>query len=121
MISSYSKYRAKRTIVDGISFASKAEAKQYCDLNVLYRGGHIRGFVMQPRFRLGCAENVYVADFLVIQNDSTCYVIDVKGMETQKFKRDVKLWKRYGPCELRIVKNGKLVECVRGEGVCAEK
>ncbi|MEN1706397.1 MAG: DUF1064 domain-containing protein [Planctomycetota bacterium] len=50
----------------------------------------------QPVFELGLPENRYVADFLIYHGGSV-HAIDVKGHETAKFKRDKKLWARYGP------------------------
>ena len=73
--------------------------------------------VEQPKFTLGCPENVYRADFLLSSTrpirffladgrtvTETQWVEDVKGVETAKFKRDVKLWRSYGPCVLVILK-----------------
>lgn len=34
---SYSKYKAKKTIVDNITFDSKKEANRYCELKLLER------------------------------------------------------------------------------------
>ncbi len=104
------KYKAQRTEYAGVMYASKAEAAyaQYLD------AGTGIFWVPQPKFRLGCPENVYVADFLVSEAFGDSWVVDVKGMETPKFKRDKKLWAKYGPCELRIIKGGKLVEVIKG-------
>ena len=88
-----------------MSYASKAEAARARYLDERQRLGFIRGWIGQPRFRLGCPENVYVADFLVVTHEGLCvHVEDVKGVETPKFRRDKKLWKKYGPCPLKIVR-----------------
>lgn len=47
-----SKYKAVRTEVDGITFASKKEARRYGELKLLERAGHVRNIVVQPRFDL---------------------------------------------------------------------
>ena len=48
----YSKYKAKKTIIDGITFDSKSEAKRYEELKLLQRGGAIQNLSLQPRFML---------------------------------------------------------------------
>lgn len=47
-----SKYRAVRTEVDGVTFASKAEARRYAELKLLERAGEIWDLELQPRFPL---------------------------------------------------------------------
>lgn len=44
------KFRAVKTTVDSISFASKAESKRYCELKLLERAGKIYDLVCQPQF-----------------------------------------------------------------------
>lgn len=44
------KYNAKKTIIDGIEFDSRTEAKRYGELKILERGGIISGLTLQPRF-----------------------------------------------------------------------
>ena len=61
-----SKYGAKRTIVDGITFDSKFEARCYSLLRLLERAGEIRALKLQPRFDIvvnGVKVCTYVADF----------------------------------------------------------
>lgn len=76
----------------------------------------------QVRIWLGVPENVCVIDFLVIPlNDwQRPYFVDVKGVKTAAFKRNVRLWKRYGPLDLHIVKREggyfETVEIVSREG-----
>lgn len=110
-----SKYRAVRTTAaNGLSYASKAEAKRADELDLLTKLHHIRGYISQPRFRLGCPENVYVADFLVFPKKGDPWAEDVKGVQTQKFKRDTKLWKAYGPCKLHVL-SGPNTEIINGK------
>ena len=109
-----SKYRSKRTKYNGVSYASKAEAKRASVLDLMARAGDVAWWIAQPKFRLGCPENVYVPDFLVARTNGgtfrgrgfSIHAEDVKGHETQKFKRDKRLWRRYGPFELHIIKPG---------------
>jgi hypothetical protein len=100
-----SKYRNVPTTYNGVRYASRGEAQRAEWLDMQVGLGNVLFWVGQPKFRLGCPENVYVADFLVVTRAGV-YVEDVKGAETAKFKRDKKLWKAYGPCELVIVRGG---------------
>lgn len=104
------KYGAIRTEYAGLSYASKAEAKRAADLDFLVKSGEIFWWLPQVKFRLGCPENVFVVDFLVISTKGI-RVEDVKGVETAKFKRDRKLWAAYGPCPLWVIK-GRRVEMI---------
>ena len=88
----------------GRTFGSKAEM-QYCImLERMVDEEIIQDYVCQPRVWLGVPENIYVPDFLVIPAGAPPHYVDVKGVETQKFRRDKKLWKQYGRLPLHIVK-----------------
>jgi len=100
---SVTKYRASPTMYDGVRYASKAEALRALELDMMQAAGEIRWWISQPKFRLGVPENVYVADFLICNEDNMHRVEDVKGMRTPKFARDVKLWRRYGRLDLHII------------------
>jgi hypothetical protein len=80
-----SKYRAKRTVVDGINFDSKKEAKRYMDLKSLRESGEVAWFLMQVPFRLP-GNTTYRADFLVFWKDGRVTVEDVKGFRTEVYK-----------------------------------
>lgn len=99
---SYSKYRAKKTVVDGIKFDSKREAERYCELKLLEKAKEIRNLELQPRFLLqdkfkdrnGKTHRKieYVADFMYIDKDGKKIVEDVKGMMTDVYKLKKKLF-----------------------------
>lgn len=95
---------------NGRTYGSKAEMYYAQQLYKLREMGEVIEFVEQPRTWLGVPENVYVPDFFVVPKDGACYYVDVKGVETPKFKRDKKLWASYGRVDLVIVtcKNKKL-------------
>ena len=61
------KYGAKRTIVDDIVFASKAEARRYGSLKLMERIGRIADLKLQPSFQLrgvnGGKVGRFTADF----------------------------------------------------------
>ena len=93
------KYNAVRTVVDNITFASKAEAKRYGELKMLEKAGEIRGLELQPRFALMVPERGsgfdtrvgdYVADFRYREGPKGLLKIeDVKGMKTALYR-----WKK---------------------------
>lgn len=85
------KYRNVPTVVDGIRFASKAEAARYNELVMLEKSGDIRWFIRQPSFDIGAGIR-YVADFLIVWDDGRVTVEDVKGMQTEAFKMKRKLF-----------------------------
>jgi hypothetical protein len=92
---------------NGRTYGSKAEMHYAMRLDIEKQACAIVEYIAQPKFHLGCPENVYVADFLVIGDPAygqTPFVVDVKGVETQKFKHDKKLWAQYGRLPLHIVK-----------------
>lgn len=98
----YSKYRAKKTIIDGIKFDSKREADRYCELKLLEKAKEIRNLELQPRFllqdkfkdKMGTTHRKieYVADFMYIDKDDKKIVEDVKGMMTDVYKLKKKLF-----------------------------
>lgn len=109
-----SKYNNKKTEIDGITFDSKKEAEYYCMLKLLKRAGEIKDFGLQPRYELQpkFAKNgkkyraiTYIADFVIVNNDGTTEVVDVKGVETQVFKVKKKMFEyQYPDLSLKIVK-----------------
>lgn len=99
-----SKYRAVRTTVDNIAFASKKEAARYSELRLLEKAGHIRSLQLQPEYLLSCDDGVfpgaakvllgrYVADFKYEERGVGGHwygaVEDVKGFKTPLYK-----WKK---------------------------
>ena len=89
---------------NGRVYASKGEMLYAQRLDLLRSAGEVIEFIEQPRVALGVPENKYVPDFFVVPVKGLPYYVDVKGMETSKFKRDKKLWASYGYVELVIVK-----------------
>jgi len=91
-----SKYNAKPTTVDGIRFASKAEARRYGELKLLERAGEIRNLELQPLYPIiinsapvkirskgypNGRDVVYIGDFRYFSGNKTI-VEDVKGADT---------------------------------------
>lgn len=102
------KYHAVRTEVDGISFASKAEARRYSELRLLERGGEIEHLELQPRFPIivkGQKVSVYVADFRYRDARTNSVVVeDVKGVRTALFALKAKLVKALYGIEISEVR-----------------
>lgn len=102
-----SKYRAKKTVVDGITFDSRKEADRYLVLKGMEEDGSIEDLRRQVRYELVPAFDVdgrhyrpvyYVADFVYLDKETGKEVVeDVKGMRTDVYKLKSKLFaRRYG-------------------------
>ena len=89
------KYGAKQVIIDGHVFPSKAEARKYVELKLLWRAGEVLEIELQPKFELqpgfrhqgkAILPITYTADFRVTYADGRVEVIDVKGVRTQQYQ-----------------------------------
>lgn len=101
------KYKAQRTEVDGVVFASKAEARRYGELKLLYDQGEIQRLTLQPRFPLevnGVKIGTYVADFAYVHPEAGYIVEDVKGVKTPVYKVKRKLVRALHGIEIYEVK-----------------
>lgn len=82
-----SKYRNIKTVVDGITFDSKKEAKRYTELRMMEKAGEIENLEIQFKFNLSinkitvCA---YVADFIYDKKNKVNIIEDVKSEITRK-------------------------------------
>jgi hypothetical protein len=100
-----SKFRSKRTEVDGVAFDSKREAGRWVELRLLERAGRISGLRRQVRFPLtvnGQLVATYVADFVFEENGETV-VEDAKGVCTRDYLLKRKLMKAVHGVEVREV------------------
>lgn len=113
-----SKYGARKTVVDGIVFDSRKEARRYSELLLLQKAGAIHGLERQKKFVLipaqyeryerisektgkqlaegrRCVEKecAYIADFVYWENGKMI-VEDTKGVRTKDYiiKRKLMLW-----------------------------
>jgi len=81
------KYGARKTVIDGLTFDSKAEARRWQELQMLAMAGAIHSLARQTVFNLtvnGVKVCKYVADFCYWEND--VYVVeDVKGVKTAAY------------------------------------
>ena len=94
-----SKYNAKRTELDGITFDSKREADRYAMLKILQMAGEISDLELQPEFELipgyvyeGKKVRAinYRADFRY-RNRGQVVVEDVKGHKTMEYLLNKKM------------------------------
>lgn len=99
-MSSRHKYGASPTVVEGVRFASKAEARRYEQLRLLEKVGEIRELELQPKFplyapvhgRTNATARVgeYRADFRYRMGPTGVLVVeDVKGVRTEAYR-----WKK---------------------------
>ena len=92
------KYHAKKTQVNGITFASKLESDRYTQLRLLEQAGKISGLMLQVEFQIlkgwinsETGEKIrsrhYVADFVYFDHATHQWIIeDTKGQETAEFR-----------------------------------
>lgn len=108
-----SKYNAVQTVIDGISFDSKAEGEYYVLLKKKQENGEIAAFNLQPRFLLQEAfkkdgqsfrKIEYVADFEILHHDGSIEIVDIKGMILDVFQIKRKLFEKKYPYKLTLLK-----------------
>jgi hypothetical protein len=110
-----SKYKAKKTVIDGITFDSKREAKYYQELKLKEEAGLISELELQKEFVLIPVQREpstfsksgkekqgkvierkcsYFADFYYKDADGNYHCIDSKGFRTADYriKRKLLLW-----------------------------
>lgn len=114
-----SKYGAIKTVVDGVTFDSRAESAKYAELRLLERAGEIGGLTLQPKFRIivdgrpvhGLPDKrgrkgralEYRADFAFFEGGKR-RVIDVKGMDTPVSRLKRALVQHIYNVEIEVVK-----------------
>ena len=94
-----SKYRNRKTTIDGKRFDSTAEARRYGELLALQRAGEITDLALQPKFNIYLNDVHicdYYADFAYSQKGR--YIVeDVKGVRTDVYRLKKRLVEaRYG-------------------------
>ena len=95
-----SKFGAKKTIVDGITFDSKWESERYGQLKAMERGGIVTDLKLQVKYDIVINDIKickYIADFVYKEESPDGkikeIVEDAKGFETPEFKLKKKLMK----------------------------
>lgn len=105
-----SKYRNVPTVVDGVRFSSRAEAKRWDELRMLEKAGEIRELKRQfafPLYAMGAKlVGSYVADFTYFKNpsrDEPPVVEDVKGVQTDMFRWKARHFKAQFGYDITII------------------
>ena len=100
----HSKYKAKKTVVDGITFDSKKEAARYSELKLLEHAGEVHELQRQVKFLLIPPQKEngkvierecrYIADFVYKDKEGRLVVEDTKGVKTKDYiiKRKLMLY-----------------------------
>lgn len=89
-----SKYGNRKTVVDGVTYASAKEARRYGELQLLQRAGAIADLRRQVRFPLKVNDRLvttYVADAVYREGDALV-VEDTKGFRTREYVLKAKLF-----------------------------
>lgn len=102
------KYNAKRVLLDGICFDSKAERDYYAALKLRERAGEVDSLELQRPFDLivnGVLIASYICDFCYFDRISCRRVVaDVKGVATPAFRLKAKLMKACHGIEIEVVR-----------------
>ena len=88
------KYKARKTEIDGITFASNHEANRYCELKLMERAGKISGLQLQRKYTLIGSQKdkdgkvierpvTYKADFVYKDKNGAMVVEDTKAPPTR--------------------------------------
>jgi len=103
------KYNANPTRYRGWRFDSKFEAEYAKKLDALVGKRIVLWWLRQVPIDL-TEDDRYKVDFLVFYEDGTLEAVEIKGMETAAFRRTRRLWLKYGPMPLKIVKKNRTTE-----------
>lgn len=96
------KYGAKKVEYDGYSFASQLEGALYMQLKLELMGKIWDSIECQPEVLLSAAQIIYKPDFRTKAPDGTVVFHEAKGFQTPEWRIKRRLWKAYGPGELRV-------------------
>lgn len=117
-----SKYRAQRTEYGGRIYPSKAQADRAAELDVLKAAGKVVWW--EPEVPISVhdkgVDRRYIVDFLVASfvpggkpGVVAIHAEDVKGAYTPKFRTRVAQWRKRGPFDLHIIRQG-VVDVIGG-------
>jgi hypothetical protein len=119
------KFNAVRTPYKGRTYDSKREAAYARQLDLEVEAREVLWWIPQVTVPLGEDDSLRV-DFLVARWERfTAYpgvgavavhAVDVKGVTTRDFARRAKLWRKYGPFPLHVVRKGDTEIIAGGRG-----
>ena len=107
---------AERTEYNGVYYDSKAEAHYAAYLDLEKLDGRVRWWIRQVTILLGPDHKTRV-DFLVMLNlpgGSEVEAHEVKGCETSRFAKVRRLWPKYAPFRMKVIKRGGKIEFIEG-------
>lgn len=100
---------------EGRTYASKAEMEFHITQS---HDPAVKYIELQVRVQLG-EDFKCIMDYLITLHNDERYYVDVKGVETPRFKDVKRLWKKYGPAPLHVVKKSgrrfKTTEIIQGQ------
>lgn len=99
------KFNARKTVVDGITFASAKEAKRYGELKLLEKAGAVRNLEIQPKFPIainGIHCFNYIADFAYFDGEKRV-IEDAKGVKTPIYRLKAKCVRAMYGIEIREI------------------
>lgn len=103
------KYGNHKTVLDGITFDSKKEAKRYALLKVYEKAKEISNLQLQPKFYFDNMKGdnnhriYYQADFSYIDKSGKLVVEDVKGMKTAVYSLKKAMMRYFHKIDIREV------------------
>lgn len=97
------KFNNKKVQYENTSFSSKLEASLYKHLKASEEMGLLSDLKTQDNVHLTKANILYIPDFSFIEEGRRVYA-EAKGFETPTWRIKRRLWKWYGPGQLRIYK-----------------
>lgn len=108
-----SKYHNVKTEVDGITFASKREARRYNELKLLEKAGVITDLILQPKYEFRKNDILlcrYIADFFYVDLEATKKAADIvrvvedaKGVRTPLYRLKKRMMKAFYGIEVQEV------------------
>ena len=99
---------------NGVTYYSNAEMLHAQSLDSAVKAGVIRGWARQCQVQLGSDFRTRV-DFLVFRHNGTVAFEEVKGVETPEFKTVRRLWAKYGPAPMYVMKRQRNGTCTTEE------
>lgn len=103
------KYRNKKTVFEGRSYASGLERDVFCLLQLLEKAGEVKDIRQQESVYLTAARIQYIVDFSLwdLKLNEKVWV-EAKGFSTDVWKIKCRLWQAgYGPGRLHIYRASK--------------
>jgi hypothetical protein len=103
------KYHNQPVVIDGVWFASQAEAERWFEIQLLIRAGIYKAAERQKRYMLPGGVG-YILDHLLTKPDDTLEAEEVKGCWTREGLNKCKQFRAlYPDIPLYLIKNGRRV------------